>query len=149
MKADNLALSRRALVAGLLLPAMRRERAAGALVPPPPPDDDSALLRELLRRTEANAGANAAAVKRTTEANTYTAFGGEPGMKRLVRAEDGTNTFLDDAQIGALTREGRLACAMGGPFRIVARDEALALGLPTLKKLECDEDGKNCKFRDQ
>ena len=148
MKDGSLALTRRALVAGLLLPALPRERAAGALAPPPP-DEDSALLRELLRRTEANAAANAATVKRLTEENTYTAFSGEPGMKRLVRALDGTNVYLDDARINSLTREGRLACAMGEPCRIVERGEALALGLPTLKKLECDGDGKNCKFREQ
>ena len=142
-----MSLSRRALMAGMMATALPRDWTAGALIPPPP-EDDSALLRELLRRTEANAERNAAAVKRATQENAYTAYSGED-MKKLVRAEDGSDIMLTDAQMGALTREGRLACAMGEPCRIVARDEALALGLPKLKKLECDADGRNCKFRDQ
>jgi hypothetical protein len=108
------------------------------------------LIAELLRRTEANKERNAAAVKRTTEANAFTAYDGTLD-KRLVTGLDGSNRYVDGATVRELTRRRRLACAPSvmEPCREVepVYNDAPPLQLPEIKALRCDADGRNCTFR--
>ena len=62
------------------------------------------LVAELLRRTEANKERNAAIVKQQTEANAFTAVGGQV-ERRLVTDLDGTNRYLDAKQVRELTQQ--------------------------------------------
>ena len=73
--------------------------------------EDGELITELLRRTEANRERNAAVVRRTTEANSFTAIDGSVS-RRLVTDLDGTNRYLDAKQVRELTQQRRLACAV-------------------------------------
>ena len=137
----------------------------------------SPLERELLRRTEANKARaptqdprmsrmrhayrpaewrrhsfaaqeqNAAAIKKITEQNAFTAVSGAI-PKSLVTDMDGTNIYLEASQIDALTRQGRLRCGVGEPCRIVARDAGSSeIELPRPQKLVCDDGGRRCRFR--
>jgi len=112
--------------------------------------EEGDLVAELLRRTEANKEANAAAVRRATEANAFTAIDGTVD-RRLVKGLDGQNRYLDAKAVRDLTRQRRLACAPSvmEPCREVepGYGSATELQLPEMKKLECDSDGRNCKFR--
>ena len=72
--------------------------------------EEGDLVAELLRRTEANKERNAALVKKTTEANAFTAIDGAVD-RRLVTDLSGKNIYLDAQQIRALTQQRRLACA--------------------------------------
>lgn len=111
--------------------------------------EEGDLVKELLRRTEANKERNAAIVKRTTESNAFTAIDGTLD-RRLVTGLDGKNRYLDTKQIREMTRERRLACAPSvmEPCReIQPSSDAPPLELPALKQLECDKDGRNCQFR--
>lgn len=58
----------------------------------------------------------------------------------------GGNVFLTDAQIFELTRQGRLACGIGEPCRIV-EGERSTIDLQPPRRLQCDETGRNCKFQ--
>ena len=109
-------------------------------------EEPSPLVTELLRRTEANRMKNAATVRRVTEQNAYTGVAGD--IPKLVTAQDGSNLFLTQGQVFELTRQGRLACGIGDPCRIVEGDGREALAIPTPKRLACDGDGRNCRFRD-
>ena len=110
------------------------------------PEPESALVAELLKRTERNKEANAAAVKRITEQNAYTAVSGD--IKKLVTAQDGSNIYLSDGQIFELTRQGRLFCGIGVPCRIVDTPGREEVSLPTPKRLQCDPGGRNCIFQE-
>ena len=110
------------------------------------------LVAELLRRTEANKERNSASVKRSVEANAFTAIDGSV-ERRIVKGLDGQLLFMNPSQILELKRTRRLACAPSvmEPCRMVepgyggARD----LDLPEVKQLVCDEKGKNCRFQNQ
>ena len=95
------------------------------------------LIAELLRRTEANKERNAAIVKRTTEANAYTAIDGSID-RRLVTGLDGRNLYLDQRQIRELISQRKLACAPSvmEPCRMVVPtyDDAAPLQLPEYRK---------------
>ena len=133
-------------------------------------------MRKLLRQTEENRELNAWRVRVRTEQNAYQAISGEPGVKQLVTLPDGRNAFYDTAQIAAMTREGRLLCPTGLPCRerrrprtechthnrlldpeararlgvagVVEREQSLNQQLQVPKTLQCDEDGRRCKFRE-
>ena len=133
-------------------------------------------MRKLLRQTEENRELNAWRVRVRTEQNAYQAISGEPGVKQLVTLPDGRNAFYDTAQIAAMTREGRLLCPTGLPCRerrkqpllglahnrlldpeararlgvagVVEREQLLNQQLQVPKTLQCDEDGRRCKFRE-
>ena len=109
-------------------------------------EDESPLVRKLLQQTEENRELNAWRVRVQTEQNAYQAISGEPGVKQLVTMPDGTNGYFNAAQIGQMTREGRLLCPTGLPCRVVERDTPLEQQLPTPKQLQCEEDGRRCKF---
>lgn len=162
-----LATSRRAILAPLLAACVTHRRPAGASVPgltstqqlmlemrneqqagsAPADGDDSPLMRRLLQRTEENRELNAWRVRVQTEQNAYQAISGEPGIKQLVTMPDGTNGFFAQAEIASMTREGRLLCPTGMPCRVVERDTPLNQQLSIPKRLQCDDAGRNCKFR--
>ena len=108
------------------------------------------LVAELLRRTEANKERNAAIVKQQTEANAFTAVGGQV-ERRLVTDLDGKNQYLDAKQIRELTQQRRIACAPSvmEACRMIepGLGDAPLLDIPAAKKLECDANGRQCKFR--
>lgn len=110
---------------------------------------DSPLVLELLRRTEQNAAANAAAVKRITEQNAFTALEGQPGMPSLVVTPEGRNLFLDAGTVARMTREGRMARGIGEPIRMVEREVPLRADIPIPRVLKCSETGRQCRFREQ
>jgi hypothetical protein len=113
--------------------------------------EEGELIAELLRRSEANRERNAARVKRVTEANAFTAIDGNVN-RRLVTDLNGMNQYLDAGAIRELTLQRRLACAPSvmEPCRMVKPNAADAppLQLPAVKKLECDENGRSCKFKE-
>ena len=112
--------------------------------------EEGDLVSELLRRTEMNKDRNAAIVKASTEANAYQAIDGSVG-KRLVTDLNGLNRYLDANEIRELTLQRRLACApdVMQACRMVepSRDDLQPLQLPEIKKLQCDSDGRRCKFQ--
>ena len=112
--------------------------------------EEGDLVKELLRRTEANKERNAAIVKQTTEANAFTAIDGSVD-KRLVTDMTGRNRYLDAKEIRSLTQQRRLACAPSvmEPCRMIdpGIEGAAPLALPEVKALQCDAGGRNCRFR--
>ena len=156
--------SRRAILAPLLAACLTHRQPAVASAPgltstqqlleetradkQPSEGDDSPLMRRLLQRTEENAELNAWRVRVQTEQNAYQAISGEPGIKQLVTMPDGTNGFFAQAEIASMTREGRLLCPTGMPCRVVERDTPMNQQLSIPKRLQCDDAGRNCKFRD-
>ena len=167
---DRCSLSRRALLTPLIAACV------GRLVPLPAVavEEESPLVRKLLLQTKENRELNAWRVRVRTEQNAYQAISGEPGVKQLVTLPDGRNAFYDTAQIAAMTREGRLLCPTGLPCRerhrpcteyhnrllnpeararlgvagVVEREQLLNQQLQVPKTLQCDEDGRRCKFRE-
>ena len=69
-------------------------------------------------------------------------------LKQLVTMPDGTNGFFAQAEIASMTREGRLLCPTGMPCRVVERDTPMNQQLSIPKRLQCDDAGRNCKFRE-
>ena len=111
--------------------------------------EEGDLVAELLRRSEANKERNAAIVKQTTEANSFTAIDGSVD-RRLVTDLNGMNRYFDAKEIRELTRQRRLACAPSvmEPCRMVdpGVGDVPLLSLPETKTLQCDKNGRNCKF---
>ena len=61
---------------------------------------------------------------------------------------DGAWLYLTQREVAQMTRRGEMACAADGTCRVVDRGAApLALELPELKVLTCNESGRNCKFK--
>merc|ERR1719446_1155688 len=121
--------------------------ALGALVTPPPAEVSSPLVETLLQRTAENRAINEGAVRRITQQNAYLVVSGEPGMKRLVTGVNGENIFLDEPTVARMTREGRIACGIGEPCRVVEPMGAKVrggkpIGLPVPKGLSCDAQGR-------
>ena len=112
--------------------------------------EEGDLVKELLRRTEANKERNAAIGKQTTEANAFTAIDGS-GDKRRVTDMTGRNRYLDAKEIRSLTQQRRLACAPSvmEPCRMIdpGIEGAAPLALPEVKALQCDAGGRNCRFQ--
>ena len=111
--------------------------------------DGDDLIGELLRRTEVNKDRNEAMVKRATEANAFTAIDGSVGRK-LVTNMSGENMYLSESEVRMLIQQRRLACAPNimEACRMVdpADPNAKSLELPVARTLECDRNGRNCKF---
>ena len=109
---------------------------------------ESDLVTALLERTAQNRVANEAAVRRQTERNAFSADSGEPNAMRQVLSTDGAWLYLTQREVAQMTRRGEMACAADGTCRVVDRGAApLALELPELKVLTCNESGRNCKFK--
>ena len=110
---------------------------------------ESELVEELLRRTEANKERNEAIVRSKTEANAFTAIDGTVD-RTLVVGIDGSNRYLTSQEVFELKKQRRLGCPPSGTCyerEDTSLGEAPPLQLPAIKKLQCDKDGRNCKFK--
>jgi len=109
-------------------------------------EEENSLISELLQRTEANKGRNAAIVKRATEANSFTAIDGTVD-RRLVSGLDGRNIYMNGQTVRELTRQRRIACFANDCRMVEPSYEAPPLDLPEIKRLACDAQGRNCRFQ--
>ena len=110
---------------------------------------ESELIEELLRRTEANKERNAAIVRRKTDLNAFTAIDGTVDGTFIVGI-DGKSRYLSSQEVFELKKQRRLGCPPSGTCYEKADTslgEAPPLQLNAVKKLQCDQAGRNCKFK--